>query len=190
MRLQNEFLAIPYSVPYRPAAAHSQAVDLRLADGGGGRPGGRGDLHRQVRPGEGAVLLGPLGEEGREQLVLGAGRRRRGPGRTGDAIQIPRIGQEVIVEFLEGDPDRPIITGRVYNAEQMPPYALPANMTQSGIKTRSSQGWRDGRLQRDPVRGQEGQRGGLPPRPEGQEGDRGERQQRRHRAQREHQRGE
>jgi type VI secretion system secreted protein VgrG len=50
----------------------------------------------------------------------------------------PRIGQEVIVEFLEGDPDRPIITGRVYNAENMPPYALPQNQTQSGIKSRSS----------------------------------------------------
>jgi type VI secretion system secreted protein VgrG len=50
----------------------------------------------------------------------------------------PRIGQEVLVEFLEGDPDRPIITGRVYNAVQMPPYALPANQTMSTIKTRSS----------------------------------------------------
>jgi type VI secretion system secreted protein VgrG len=55
-------------------------------------------------------------------------------------IQIPRMGQEVIVDFLEGDPDQPIITGRVYNAEQMPPYALPANMTQSGTLTRSSKG--------------------------------------------------
>jgi type VI secretion system secreted protein VgrG len=55
-------------------------------------------------------------------------------------IQIPRIGQEVIVDFLEGDPDRPIITGRVYNAEQVPPYALPANHTQSGVKSRSSKG--------------------------------------------------
>lgn len=53
-------------------------------------------------------------------------------------IHIPRIGQEVIVDFLEGNPDRPIITGRVYNAEQMPPYALPGKMTQSGIKSRSS----------------------------------------------------
>ena len=52
----------------------------------------------------------------------------------------PRIGQEVIVDFLEGDPDRPLITGRVYNAEQMPPYDLPGNMTQSGIKSRSSKG--------------------------------------------------
>jgi len=55
-------------------------------------------------------------------------------------ITIPRIGQEVVVEFLEGDPDRPLITGSVYNADQMPPYELPANMTQSGIKTRSSKG--------------------------------------------------
>lgn len=56
------------------------------------------------------------------------------------SIHIPRIGQEVIVDFLEGDPDRPIITGRVYNADHMPPYALPANQTQSGIKSRSTKG--------------------------------------------------
>ena len=53
-------------------------------------------------------------------------------------ISIPRIGQEVIVDFLEGDPDQPIITGSVYNDANMPPYDLPANQTQSGIKTRSS----------------------------------------------------
>ncbi|NMG36501.1 type VI secretion system tip protein VgrG [Azoarcus sp. TTM-91] len=61
-------------------------------------------------------------------------------GKNWGFVAIPRIGQEVIVEFLEGDPDRPIITGRVYNAEQMPPYELPANMTQTGIKTRSTKG--------------------------------------------------
>ena len=55
-------------------------------------------------------------------------------------MAIPRMGQEVIVDFLEGDPDQPIITGRVYNADQMPPYALPANATQTGIKSRSSKG--------------------------------------------------
>jgi type VI secretion system secreted protein VgrG len=59
-------------------------------------------------------------------------------GKNWGGIAIPRIGQEVIVDFLEGDPDQPIITGRVYNAEQMPPYELPANMTQTGIKSRSS----------------------------------------------------
>src|SRR5262249_22606940 len=46
----------------------------------------------------------------------------------------------VIVDFLEGDPDNPIIVGMVYNADQMPPYDLPANATQSGIKSRSSPG--------------------------------------------------
>ncbi len=55
-------------------------------------------------------------------------------------MAIPRIDQEVIVDFIEGDPDRPIITGRVYNSLQMPPYALPANKTQSGLKSRSTKG--------------------------------------------------
>lgn len=55
-------------------------------------------------------------------------------------IFLPRIGQEVVVSFVEGDPDRPLITGRVYNAGQMPPYELPGNMTQSGIMTRSTKG--------------------------------------------------
>jgi type VI secretion system secreted protein VgrG len=53
---------------------------------------------------------------------------------------IPRIGQEVIISFLEGDPDRPIITGRVYNAGQMPPYTLPDHQTVSTFQSRSSKG--------------------------------------------------
>lgn len=59
-------------------------------------------------------------------------------GKKWGGIHIPRIGQEVIVDFLEGDPDRPIITGRFYNADNMPPYQLPSNQTQSGIKSRST----------------------------------------------------
>ena len=59
-------------------------------------------------------------------------------GKGWGALHIPRIGHEVIVGFLEGDPDRPIITGRVYNGEAKSPYDLPANKTQSGIKSRSS----------------------------------------------------
>ena len=61
-------------------------------------------------------------------------------GKNWGMIAHPRIGQEVIVDFLEGDPDQPIITGRVYNNNQMPPYSLPANATQTGIKSRSSKG--------------------------------------------------
>jgi type VI secretion system secreted protein VgrG len=56
------------------------------------------------------------------------------------AMWIPRIGQEVLVSFLEGDPDRPIITGRVYNADQMPPYTLPDYQTRSTFQSRSSKG--------------------------------------------------
>jgi type VI secretion system secreted protein VgrG len=59
-------------------------------------------------------------------------------GKTWGAVSLPRIGQEVIVDCLEGDPDQPIVTGCVYNAEQMPPYDLPANKTQSGVKSRST----------------------------------------------------
>ncbi|WFC62538.1 type VI secretion system tip protein VgrG [Pseudomonas sp. REST10] len=53
---------------------------------------------------------------------------------------IPRIGQEVIVTFIDGDPDRPLVTGCVYNGDNTLPYALPDNQTQSGIKTNSSKG--------------------------------------------------
>ena len=52
---------------------------------------------------------------------------------------IPRVGQEVVVTFLEGDPDQPLITGTVANASQMPAYTLPDNKTRSYIKSQSSQ---------------------------------------------------
>ena len=61
-------------------------------------------------------------------------------GKQWGSIYLPRIGQEVIVEFLEGDPDRPLITGRVYNGEAMPPYDLPAEKTKSTLKSNSSKG--------------------------------------------------
>ena len=107
-----------------------------------------------------ALVVGPSGEEiftdkyGRVKVQFHWDRRGKKneksscwvsvshpwAGKNFGAVHIPRIGQEVIVGFLEGDPDRPIIIGRVYNAEQMPPWDLPANATQSGILTRSSKG--------------------------------------------------
>jgi type VI secretion system secreted protein VgrG len=61
-------------------------------------------------------------------------------GKAWGMISLPRIGQEVVVDFLEGDPDLPLITSRVYNAEQIPPYKLPEHKTVSTIKSRSSVG--------------------------------------------------
>lgn len=55
-------------------------------------------------------------------------------------IHTPRVGQEVIVDFLEGDPDQPIITGRVYNGDHMPPYTLPDEKTKSTLRTNTSKG--------------------------------------------------
>jgi type VI secretion system secreted protein VgrG len=58
-------------------------------------------------------------------------------GKSWGAISWPRVGQEVVVGFIEGDPDYPLVVGSVYNGVNVPPYDLPANKTQSGIKSRS-----------------------------------------------------
>jgi len=107
-----------------------------------------------------AVVVGPAGEEiypdeyGRVIVQFHWDREGQGnensscwirvaqvwAGRNWGALFLPRIGQEVIVEFLEGNPDRPIITGRVYHAQSMPPYALPDEKTKSTLKSLSSKG--------------------------------------------------
>jgi type VI secretion system secreted protein VgrG len=61
-------------------------------------------------------------------------------GKGWGAMAVPRIGMEVVVSFLEGDPDRPLVTGCVYNSDTMPPYELPANQTRSTVKSQSSKG--------------------------------------------------
>jgi type VI secretion system secreted protein VgrG len=136
---KNRFEAIPNSVPFRPARrARKPVIDGTQT----------------------AVVVGKSGEEiwtdqyGR--VVVQFFWDRQGTsnensscwirvaqgwaGKQWGYICIPRIGQEVIVSFLEGDPDRPIITGSVYNAVQMPPYTLPDNQTQSTWKSMSSKG--------------------------------------------------
>lgn len=107
-----------------------------------------------------AVVVGPSGEEiftdkyGRVKVQFHwdrEGKRNENSscwirvsyptaGKAWGGIQIPRIGQEVIVDFLEGDPDKPIITGRIYNAGQMPPYDLPGKGMVSGFKSNSTKG--------------------------------------------------
>ena len=136
---RSEFSAIPSSQQFRPPRRTPKPF---------------------VQGPQSAVVVGPAGEEiftdkyGRVKLQFHWDRYGKKndksscwvrvlhpwAGKNFGAIHIPRIGQEVIVDFLEGDPDQPLIIGRVYNAEQMPPWDLPANATQSGILSRSSKG--------------------------------------------------
>ncbi len=135
----NSFSCIPFDVPYRPTRVTPKPF---------------------VQGPQTAIVRGKSGEEiyvdkyGRVKVQFHWDRKgsddensscwirvsQPWAGKNWGAMWIPRIGQEVIVDFLEGDPDRPIITGRVYNAEQMPPYALPANGTRSTFMSRSSKG--------------------------------------------------
>jgi len=107
-----------------------------------------------------AVLVGPPGEEiwpdefGRVKVQFHWDRegqkddksscwircQQPSAGRNWGTMSIPRVGQEVVVSYLEGDPDRPLITGVVYNADQMPAYELPSEKTKSYTKTNSSSG--------------------------------------------------
>jgi type VI secretion system secreted protein VgrG len=139
LEYQNEFVCIPHSVPYRPPLRTPRP-----------RVGGH----------QTAVVVGKAGEEiwvdkhGRIKVQFHWDRLGKKDensscwvrvstawaGKAWGAIHIPRIGQEVLVEFLNGDPQYPIVIGSVWNGEQTPPYALPANGTQSGIKSRSSKG--------------------------------------------------
>ncbi|MFT7440481.1 MAG: type VI secretion system secreted protein VgrG [Sulfitobacter sp.] len=61
-------------------------------------------------------------------------------GKNWGMVSWPRVGQEVVIQFEEGNPDRPLCVGMLYNADTMPPYEMPANATRSGIKTNSSKG--------------------------------------------------
>ena len=135
----NTFEAIPSTVPFRP---------LRMTP----KP--------SVQGCQTAVVVGPTGEEiytdkyGRIKIQfhwdrLGKNNENSScwvrvsypwAGKAWGGIHIPRIGQEVIVDFLEGDPDQPIIVGRVYNAERMPPWALPGKKVISGFKSDSTKG--------------------------------------------------
>lgn len=110
-----------------------------------------------------AIVMGPAGEEiytdamGRIRVRFHWDRYAKGnesdscwlrvsqavAGKGWGAIQLPRVGQEVLVAFLEGDPDRPIVTGAVTNGNTPPPYKLPDHKTRSGLLTRSYKGGND-----------------------------------------------
>ncbi|MEJ8845046.1 type VI secretion system Vgr family protein [Variovorax rhizosphaerae] len=77
-------------------------------------------------------------------------------GKGWGSVSIPRIGQEVIVDFLEGDPDQPIIVGRFYNGESMPPYNLPGDAVVSGLKTNTHKGKGYNEMSMNDTAGKEG----------------------------------
>ena len=133
----NSFQAIPATVQFRPIVSTPKPRIAGLQT---------------------AVVTGPKGEEiytdkyGRikvqfhwdqkgkkdEQTTCFIRVNQSWAGKAWGRLFLPRIGQEVLVSFVNGDPDRPLVIGSVYNAEQTVPYALPANKTKSTLKTRSS----------------------------------------------------
>lgn len=151
---RNDFVAIPYSVPYRPL---------------------NGTPKPRIWGTQTALVVGKKGEEiwtdkfGRVKVQFYWDRlgkkdensscwiRVSHPwaGKGWGALAIPRIGQEVIVEFLEGDPDLPIITGRVYNADQAPPYNPGAGGVVSGLKSNTHKGKGYNEMSMDDTAGKE-----------------------------------
>jgi len=136
---KNDFVCMPSDVPFKPARVTPKPF---------------------VQGVQTAIVVGPSGEEiypdkyGRVKVQFHWDREGKKDDKSScwvrvsqifagagwGAMFIPRIGHEVIVDFLEGDPDRPIITGRVYHGSNNPPYPLPDEKTKSTIKTNSSPG--------------------------------------------------
>lgn len=136
-RYANTFTCLPVEAVFRPARRTR-------------RPVAQGP--------ETAIVVGPQGEEiyvdkygrikvqfywdreGKKDVLSCAWLRVATPlaGAQWGSYAFPRIGQEVLVAFQHGDPDEPVVVGALYNAENMPPYALPANMVRTGLKTRST----------------------------------------------------
>ncbi|MDU9140623.1 type VI secretion system tip protein TssI/VgrG [Klebsiella aerogenes] len=136
---QIHFRVIPSSVVYRPAQVT--------------------DWPRTYGP-QTAKVVGPEGESiwtdryGRIKVKFHWDRHAKGDdtsscwvrvssawaGQGFGGVQIPRVGDEVVIDFINGDPDRPIVTGRVYNEASMPPWDLPGDATRMGFMTRSKDG--------------------------------------------------
>ncbi len=145
----NHFTCIPASVPFRPARLTpkpfvqgpqtakvvGKSADQDSADDQGA--GGDGEEIWVDKWGRVLVLF-PWDRKGATSCWMRVSQDWAGQG--WGMINIPRVGQEVIVSFLEGDPDRPIVTGRVYNDVQTVPYPLPANGTRTTFRTSSSTG--------------------------------------------------
>jgi type VI secretion system secreted protein VgrG len=144
----NQFRCIPASVPFRPErrtpksfvqGPQTAIVVGKSADTESGDQGGGGDGEEIWVDNYGRVkVLFPWDRKNACSCWVRVSQDWAGKG--WGAIHIPRVGQEVLVSFLEGDPDRPVITGRVYNASQTVPYTLPQYGTRTTFKTCSSTG--------------------------------------------------
>ncbi|HEV2854765.1 MAG TPA: type VI secretion system tip protein TssI/VgrG [Thermoanaerobaculia bacterium] len=135
----NSFEAFPATVPYRPPRRTRKPVipstQTALVVGKSGEEIWT-DKYGRVKVQFHWDQLGKKNEESSCWIRVAHGWAGKGWGQ----MFLPRIGQEVVVSFLEGDPDRPLITGSVYNAEQTVPYTLPADQTKSTVKSNSSKG--------------------------------------------------
>lgn len=140
-RYRNRFTAIPKATPYRPQSCTPEPF-----------------MHTQT-----AQVVGKSGEEvwtdklGRVKVQFPWDREGKRDETSSCWLRvatvwsgngfgtqfIPRIGQEVVVSFIDGDPDKPLITGCVYNGANALPYSLPTNQAQSGIKTKSEKGFNE-----------------------------------------------
>jgi type VI secretion system secreted protein VgrG len=134
---RNRFHCLPAALPFRPPRRTPRA---------------------RVEGPQTAVVVGPEGEEiftdkyGRIKVQFRWDRQGQNDansscwvrvatpwaGQQWGAVHLPRVGQEVLVAFEEGDPDTPVVVGSLYNAANMPPYTLPDKKTQSGVKSRST----------------------------------------------------
>ena len=135
----SRFTAIPASVPFRPARVTPKPVVEGIQTAKVTGPSGEEiytDKYGRVKVHFHWDRVGDQDEKSSCWIRVSS---TFAGGQYG-SIFTPRIGQEVVVDFLEGDPDRPLITGSVYNADQMPPYALPGEKTKSTTKTNSSLG--------------------------------------------------
>ncbi|WP_123589335.1 type VI secretion system tip protein TssI/VgrG, partial [Pseudomonas fluorescens] len=138
---RNQFSAIPWNVPYRPPLEHPKPKVLGT---------------------QSAVVTGPEGEEifcdqyGRVKVQFFWDREGQHDDKTScwmrvasnwasqnfGSINLPRIGMEVLITFLEGDPDQPLITGCLYHGVNLPPYKLPDFKTLATVKSKEYKGSR------------------------------------------------
>jgi type VI secretion system secreted protein VgrG len=182
VRFECRFEAIPAAHVFRPPRAVRSELPLRCGrSAGAGAPNDpregqpRGTPKPVVEGPQTAIVTGPPGEEiypdefGRVKVQFHWDREgqfnehsscwlrvsQTHAGAGWGMMDLPRIGEEVIVSFLEGDPDRPIITGRVYNGDNRPPFNLPDEKTRRGNKTKTYQGNGYNEMSMDDTPGQE-----------------------------------